>query len=407
MTDSAADRALDPASIVKAFERTAVRPQMSLDEAIACQFRLVDAVQRVMGSDDVFVEDAGQDRSLAAVDFGGGGRPVSTARVEEVLASFFEAEAAALVHGAGTGAIRAMLDASVESGETVLLHNAPPYKTTVPAMRHMGLRIAIADFNAPDALRAAARAERPAAVYVQYVPQQLGDTFEMQEVVVAARDAAGDDVRVLVDDNYAVMRCARIGVQLGADASAFSLFKLLAPANIGCVVGRAAIVDGIRRDLASAGCQVQGHDAMEALRSLAYAPVALAIQDRVVRETAGEIDRLIAGGELPHVRAAVAAQPGIRCVVLVFDAPVAEDFLRSAWRNGSPSRSVGEEARHELIPLFTYLTRTFLRAMPGLERYAIRVNPLRGGPETVLRVLRAALDDPEFRDAAERSTHRP
>jgi hypothetical protein len=93
----------------------------------------------------------------------------------------------------------------------------------------------------------------------------------------------------------------------------------------------------------------------------------------------------------------VAAQPGIRCVVVVFDAPVAEAFVRSTWRNGSPSQSVGEEAQPEVVPLFTYLTSTFLKGMPGLERHAVRINPMRGGPDAVLRVLSAAMDDPEFR----------
>jgi hypothetical protein len=96
------------------------------------------------------------------------------------------------------------------------------------------------------------------------------------------------------------------------------------------------------------------------------------------------------------VRAAVAAQPGIRCSVLVFDEPVAEAFVRSAWRNGSPSQSVGEEAQPEVLPLFTYLTSTFLKGMPGLEKYAIRINPMRGGSSAIIRVLEASLADPEF-----------
>jgi hypothetical protein len=82
---------------------------------------------------------------------------------------------------------------------------------------------------------------------------------------------------------------------------------------------------------------------------------------------------------------------------------VAEPFLRSAWRNGSPSRSVGEEAQFEFLPLFTYLTGTFLKATSGLERWAVRINPLRGGPETVLRILQAAVRDPRFQDEAARA----
>jgi hypothetical protein len=180
---------------------------------------------------------------------------------------------------------------------------------------------------------------------------------------------------------------------MGADASALSFFKLLAPDQVGAVIGRADVVAPIRRDLSSAGCQVQGPQAMAALRMLVFAPVALAIQNRTVLETADRIEALVAAGELPGVRRAVAAQPGIRCIVLVFDDPIAEDFLRSAWRNGSPSQSIGEEAQYEFLPLFTYLTSTFLKSTPGLEKHAVRINPMRSGPDTVVRTLRAALDD--------------
>jgi hypothetical protein len=145
---------------------------------------------------------------------------------------------------------------------------------------------------------------------------------------------------------------------------------------------------------------VQGGDAMDALRMLVYAPVALAVQNQVVLEAAERINALVDAGELRYVRCAVAAQPGIRSVVLVFDKPVAEEFLRSAWRNGSPSQSVGEEARYEFLSLFTYLTSTFLKGWPGLEKHAIRINPMRAGAETIVHVLQAALADPEFRRAA-------
>jgi hypothetical protein len=200
----------------------------------------------------------------------------------------------------------------------------------------------------------------------------------------------------LADDNYAVMRVPRISVQSGGDASAFSFFKLLAATNVGCVLADHDTVSGIRRDLSSAGCQVQGPDAMEALRSLVYAPVALALQDRVVIEAAALINELVAAGELPGVVAAVAGQPAIRSVVLIFGRPVAEAFLAAAWRHGSPSRSVGEEAAIEVMPLFTYLTGTFLRGAPGLERYCLRINPMRGGADAIVRVLRKALSDEEF-----------
>ena len=390
----------DLSELLRRWETTIARGQMSLDAAMAAQFKLVDIAQQVMGSDVVFTEDYGQVRELATVGFGGGGRPRATARVEEVLARYFDACAAVLVPGAGSGAIRAMLNASTAPGSRILLHDAHPYKTTLPAMRHMGLDIAYADFNDTAALERSLRERPPATVYLQHVPQQLGDRYDVGQTIELIQAVAEPTVRIIVDDNYAGMRAARIGVQLGADASALSLFKLLAPDPIGVVLAGADTVAQIRRDQSSAGCQVQGPQAMAALRALVMAPVALAVQDAAVTAAVAQINERIAAGSLPFVARAYAAQPGVRCVVLVFDRPVAVPFLESAWRNGSPSQSVGEEAPFEFLPLFTYLTSTFLKAAPGLEHWAIRINPLRGGPGTILRVLEAALADPAFLEAA-------
>lgn len=396
---------VDRTELVEGFRRgladTVVRTHVSLEDAVRLQHGLVDVAQQVMGSDVVFVEDYGQVRELATVGFGGGGRPRATARVEEVLARFFGSEDAVLVHGAGTGSIRAMLNGLMEPGSRVLVHDAHPYKTTLPAMRHMGLEVSYASFDDTTALEARLRESPPDTVYVQHVPQRLGDSHDVAGVIGTVRSACGDGVRVLVDDNYAVMRSPRIGVQLGADASALSLFKLLSPHPIGAVLADSESVGQVRRDLSSAGCQIQGPHAMAALRALVFAPVALAIQNRTVLDATDAVNEGIGSIGYPYLAGAFAAQPGIRCMVLLFDRPVAEEFLRSAWRNGSPSQSVGEEAQFEFLPLFTYLTSTFLKSAPDLERYAVRVNPMRGGPETVLRILRAALADPEFRSAAD------
>jgi hypothetical protein len=387
-----------PADLVRLFQGTSVRAQMPLAEAVAAQFRLVDVMQSVMGSDAALTEDFGQARALGTLDFGAGGRPFATARVEETLSVYFGVADAVLVAGAGTGAIRAMINAALEPAQAMVLHRAPLYKTVGPVARHMGLQLIPSDFNDPESLVTELRSGAPAALYLQHVPQQLADRWQPAEVIGLARESA-PGLQILADDNYAVMRVPRLSVQLGADASAFSMFKLLSRANIGCVLGSKPLVTRIRRDLSSAGCQVQGPDAMQALRSLVYVPVALALQDQAVVEAADRINALVAEGGLDGVAGAVAAQPAIRSVVLVLGQPVAEEFLASAWRHGSPSRSVGEEAAPEVLPLFTYLTGTFLRGSPGLERWCVRINPMRGGPDAVLRILRAALADPDFRRA--------
>ena len=189
------------AGLLRQWEDTTVRDHMSLDEAVRYQYRLVDVAQQFMGSDEVFVEDYGQVRELATVGFGGGGRPRATARVEEVLARFFGTDDAVLVHGAGTGSIRAMLNAMVTPGSGILLHDAHPYKTTLPAMTHMGLDVGYTDFNDTAALERSLRENPPSTVYVQHVPQQLGDNYGIPETIELIRQVAGDAVKILVDDN--------------------------------------------------------------------------------------------------------------------------------------------------------------------------------------------------------------
>ena len=88
---------------------------------------------------------------------------------------------------------------------------------------------------------------------------------------------------VLTDDNYAVMKVEKIGTELGGDISAFSTFKLLGPAGIGCLAGKKEYIDKARKMNYSGGGQVQGYEAMEVLRGLVYAPVSLAIQHRKMK----------------------------------------------------------------------------------------------------------------------------
>ena len=382
----------------KAFELlkvTVVREHMTLEQAIQMQYELVDSIQSVMGSDIYLTEDYGQVRQLATVGFGGGGRPWATARTEKALALFFGVEEAVLVHGAGTGSIRAAVNTGIPAGGSVVLHSAHPYKTTLPIMEQMGLKLHQVDFNDARLTMETIKLTKPDGVYIQHVPQALGDNHEITNIISLSRKISPNS-KIIVDDNYAVMRTRKIGVQLGADLSAFSLFKLLSPTPIGCVLGSESDISKIRQSYASAGTQVQGPAAMQALRMLVFAPVALALQNSTVLDVSHQINQKVGKGDFPLILGAVAAQPGIRCSVLVFNKPVAEAFVRSAWRNGSPSQSVGEEAQPEVIPLFTYLTSTFLKGMPGLEKYAIRINPMRGGSDTILKIITAAFADKEF-----------
>lgn len=105
---------------------------LTLAQAQQKQFALVDTLCRHFPGADF----------LAGGDFGltpGLNQPRVTQRVETVLAEAFHAEAAVLVQGAGTGAIRAGLAALLKPGQRLLVHDAPVYPTTQVIIEQMGI----------------------------------------------------------------------------------------------------------------------------------------------------------------------------------------------------------------------------------------------------------------------------
>lgn len=352
-------------------------PSLSLAEATALQWRLVDLIHTHFDGHAV----------LQAGDLGvvpGLGRPRTTASVERVLADLFGAEAAALVRGAGTGALRAALQA-LPGARRILVHMAPVYPTTRVTLEAMRLEVLHADFHDAAALtRAALEAD---LALVQHTRQRIDDRYAIGDVIRTLR-AAAPGLPIITDDNYAVCKVPAIGVQLGATASTFSLFKLLGPEGVGCVVGDADLIGRIHRDAYSGGLQVQGPEAMEALRALVYAPVALALQAQVVQEV---VDRINAG-EVPGVASAAVASAQSRVALIQLCDPVADRVLAAAPQFGAAPYPVGAESRYEVSAMFYRASGTFLADRPDLAPYLLRVNPMRAGAETVLRVLRLSLD---------------
>lgn len=171
-----------------------------VDEAMARQFRLIEYTAAHFTGEELFNADAGVVPGL--------GRPRTTAKAEAVLADFFGAEDAAFVQGAGTGAIRAALNAAVTAGDPLLIHKAPVYRTTEVTLRGIGVRTEEVDFNDLGALREALASGRFRWAYVQHTRQRLGDSYDPGEVLAVCR-AAG--VRTVVDDNYAVLRVPASG----------------------------------------------------------------------------------------------------------------------------------------------------------------------------------------------------
>lgn len=365
--------------------RTAPLRTVSVPDAIALQFRLLECVAAHFEGQELFAPDVGVVPGL--------GRPRSTAQVEAVLADFFGAEDAALVQGAGTGAIRAALTAVLSDAEPLLMHRAPVYRSTGVTLRGLGARPTEADFNTAAELRDALASGRFRWAYVQHARQRLADSYDLGEVLAACR-AAG--VRNVVDDNYAVLRAPACGVQLGADVSCFSLFKLHGPEGVGAVVGARDVIARVRADNYSGGGQVQGHQALDALRALTHVPVLWAVQSAVVTELAGRL----AAGEVPGVAEARITNVQDRCVLVRLRAPVARQLPAVAARFGAAPYPVGSASRYEIAPLFYRMSGSALADAPELADHTVRINPMRAGADLVLTILRRALDALDARDAS-------
>ncbi|MGW0733443.1 aminotransferase class V-fold PLP-dependent enzyme [Streptomyces sp. NPDC002851] len=352
-------------------------PTVPLRDAVARQFRLLECTATHFEGTQLFEADAGVVPGI--------GRPRTTARVEAVLADFFGAEDAALVQGAGTGAIRAALAAAEVTG-SLLIHRAPVYRTTEVTLRGLGVETVEVDFNNAAVLQRALESGRFAWAYVQHTRQRLADAYDPGAVLAACR-AFG--VRTIVDDNYAVLRVPACGVQLGADASCFSLFKLHGPEGVGAVIGARDLVGRVRSDNYSGGGQVQGHQALDALRTLTHVPVMWAVQSQVGAEVA---ERLTAG-EVAGVAEVRLVNAQDRCLLVRLDRPVARALPEAAARHGAAPYPVGSNSRYEVAPLFYRMSGSALEDAPELADWTVRINPMRAGADLVLDILRRALRD--------------
>lgn len=354
---------------------------LTLREAIDMQFRLVDCIHRYF-PDGSFLETG---------DLGLGiqGRPEKTVTAEKVLADFFGAEACALVRGAGTGAIRMGLETILKPGDNILLHAAPVYPSTKDSIEAMGLKPVYADYNDLNELQRAAAEYSPAAALVQHARQLLSDSYDLREVIGCIHRSC-PKCRILVDDNYAIFKDPTDGIAAGADLSAFSLFKLQGPQGIGCVLGKAELVDIIHKRTCTGGTQVQGFEAMDIMRSLVAAPVMLAIQAEETDKIHAAIEDLIKTGD-SGICGVFTANMQSRVIMVEFEKPIARQVIAHAVKMGASPRPVGAESRYEVPALFYKASRTFLAAnAKGLDHF-IRINPMRAGCDTVMRILTEAI----------------
>lgn len=345
-----------------------------LDEAKEMQFRLVDIVTREFRGQEIL--------SLGDIGVRGGlNKPETTLRVERVVAEFFDAESAVLVRGAGTGAIRLGLFSMLEPCSNLLVNDAPIYPTTETTIKTMALKSIGSNFNREDDIERVINENKIDGALVQYTRQKIDDSYSMGEVIKKIKKSRS--IPILTDDNYAVMKVKKIGCQLGADISAFSLFKLLGPEGIGCLVGKKDYIDKVIKSNYSGGLQVQGYEAMEGLRGLVYAPVALAIQ----AEVGEEIVRRLNSFEVKGVKRAFLANSQSKVILVEFDEDIAERVLINSEGLGAAPYPVGAESKYEFVPMFYRISGTFKAADPSLEKRMIRINPMRSGANTVIRIL--------------------
>ncbi|HET9085599.1 MAG TPA: aminotransferase class V-fold PLP-dependent enzyme [Candidatus Limnocylindrales bacterium] len=349
---------------------------MSPAEAHEAQGRLVEQLMTSFSGGDF----------LGGMDLGldGGASPSYTRRAESAIAAFFEAEDAVLLHGSGTAAVRESLAVSIAPGGAVLMHSAGPFRTTGPTLEAMGARVVR---TALEDLEAVAEAARDCdAALLQHARHLPTDTYDIASAIDALR-AANSRIRVVVDDNYAVLKVRRIGYQLGADLSAFSTFKLLGPEGVGCVVGRAELIDRIRARNASGGGVVQGPTARAVLEGLVAAPIKLAFSEQVAIEAAERIEGI------PGVSRAFVGNLEETVIILVLEDPMAAEVIEAARARGAATRPVGTESRHELVPLIHQVSSFMVAAEPAAATTMVRVSPMFATADPVVRLVEGSLAD--------------
>ncbi len=358
---------------------------MTLEEAIQLQFRITDITTRYFrGSEVLSLGDLGVVK--------GQNKPSFTIKVENVIKDIFGAEKAVLVRGSGTGALREGIQSLVRPGETVLIHDAPVYPTTQNTFENMGIRTVKADYNDEKKIREVLSHQKIDTALIQYTRQKPSDHYDMKNVIRIMKEM-NPDIRIITDDNYAIFKVREIGIQSGADLSAFSSFKLLGPEGVGILVGREKYINEVIRKNYSGGGQVQGHEAMAVLRGLVYAPVMIAIQNNVLSETKARLDK----GEVHGVRASYIANAQSKVLLVEFESEISEAVLAEAEKLGAAPHPVGAESKYEFVPMFYRVSGTFRAFDEHIEKRMIRINPMRSGADTIIRILKESMENAEGR----------
>lgn len=354
---------------------------ISLEEAMKLQFKVIDKITNHFDGKDVLsLGDLGVVKGL--------NKPTYTQKVEKVFADVFDAEAAILVRGAGTGAIRWGLISFMKPGDKILVHEAPIYPTSKVTIETMGLNIVTANFNDLEDIRRVIfeNADIKGSL-VQNTRQKIDDSYDLEEVIKTIKES-NKDIKIVTDDNYAALKVKKIGNQCGAELGSFSCFKTLGPEGVGVLIGNKELIDKVYALNYSGGSQVQGHEAMEALRGLVYAPVSLAIQSQVNEELVKRLKE----GEIPEIKDAFLVNAQSKVLIVELNENIAEEVLNITTKYGAASHPVGSESKYEFVPMMYRVSGTFRAADPTLEKRMIRINPMRSGAETIIRILKNSIE---------------
>lgn len=348
------------------------------EEALQKQWKLVDCITQIFPGNEIITRG-----DLGVIP--GLNEPRFTKKVEQVIAKFFETESAMLVRGSGTGAIRSALHSTLKSGQTLLVHKAPIYPTTKVSLDMLDIKTETVNYND---LKHEQLPSNIDGILVQYTRQKPDDSYDMKSVLKLLRKKYPTKP-IVTDDNYAVMKVHKIGVEMGADLSCFSTFKLLGPEGVGCIVGKKQYINILRKENYSGGSQVQGHEALDVLRGLVYAPVALAEQAKVVTE----LKQRLNSGEISEVRRAYIANAQSKVLLVEFKKPIAKEVLKHVVKYGAAPNPVGAESKYEIVPMIYRVSGTFKEFDPSLLENTIRINPYRTGPDTIIHILKQSLKE--------------
>ena len=114
----------------------------------------------------------------------------------------------------------------------------------------------------------------------------------------------------------------------------------------------------------------------------------LAVQNKSV----DEIVRRLENKEVRHVEKALKANIEERIILVKLDLPIAREVNEAAEKLGALPHPVGSESRYEVQSLFYRVARVMIEENALYEKYVIRINPMRSGPETVIRILKEAIN---------------